>query len=236
MTATDRSPVEVELKYRVLDLAAAERYLVGREFGPFTGGAAVRSTQIEDRYVDTADGALAKAGFAARLRQTGRGTIVSVKALAARGWRRAARPAARSWRGRPTGPRAARLAGLGRAGAGSRACRGRAALRTRHDPPAAAQADRPDGDTRVEFSLDEVDVVSRSRVVDRFVELEAELVKGDEDALAALADVFDADPALVAGEGSKLEAALAACSGGATRQRSTIATSRRQPGPAGRGR
>ena len=40
-----------------------------------------------------------------------------------------------------------------------------------------------DGDTRVELSLDEVDVVSRSRVVDRFVELEAELVKGAEERL-----------------------------------------------------
>ena len=33
---------------------------------------------------------------------------------------------------------------------------------------------------RVELSLDEVDVVARGRVVDRFVELEAELTKGDE--------------------------------------------------------
>ena len=76
-----------------------------------------------------------------------------------------------------------------------------------------------DGDTRVELSLDEVDVVSRSRVVDRFVELEAELVKGAEERLGQLAEVFSADPALAPASGSKLEAALAAVrSGGRTSQ------------------
>ncbi len=65
-----------------------------------------------------------------------------------------------------------------------------------------------DGDTRVELSLDEVDVVARSRVVDRFVELEAELVKGSEERLGAIAEVFDRDPALTVSTGSKLEAAL----------------------------
>ena len=71
-----------------------------------------------------------------------------------------------------------------------------------------------DGDTRVELSLDEVDVVSRSRVVDRFVELEAELVKGAEERLAGLAEVFAADPALAPASGSKLEAAMAAVRAG----------------------
>jgi len=71
-----------------------------------------------------------------------------------------------------------------------------------------------DVDTRVELSLDEVDVVARSRVVDRFVELEAELVKGPEERLASLADVFAADPALTVSTGSKLEAALAALGAG----------------------
>ena len=79
MSPTVEHPVEVELKYRVVDLAAAERYLAAEEIGAFTGTAALRSTQLEDRYVDTADGALGRAGFAVRLRQSGRGTIVSVK-------------------------------------------------------------------------------------------------------------------------------------------------------------
>jgi CHAD domain-containing protein len=76
-----------------------------------------------------------------------------------------------------------------------------------------------DGDTRVELSLDEVDVVSRSRVVDRFVELEAELVKGAEERLTTLAEVFAADPALAPASGSKLEAALAAVRSGGRRSR-----------------
>ena len=40
-------------------------------------------TQLEDRYIDTADGALARAGFAARLRQTAKGTTVAVKSRSA---------------------------------------------------------------------------------------------------------------------------------------------------------
>ena len=82
MSQTVERPIEVELKYRVVDLAAAERYLVDEEIGTFAGTSALRSSQFEDRYVDTADGALAKAGFAVRLRQSGKGTIVSVKSLA----------------------------------------------------------------------------------------------------------------------------------------------------------
>ena len=81
MTDVVERPVEVELKFRVVDIAAAERYLVADEIGTFTGGAVVRSTQMEDRYIDTADGALATAGYAVRLRQSGRGTIVSIKGL-----------------------------------------------------------------------------------------------------------------------------------------------------------
>src|SRR4029078_1652853 len=82
MTETSARPVEVELKYRVVDLAAAERYLGAEEIGAFTGTAAARSSQFEDRYVDTADGALTRAGFAVRARQSGRGTRVSGDSLA----------------------------------------------------------------------------------------------------------------------------------------------------------
>ena len=77
-------PGEVELKYRLLQAAAGDRYLVAEELGGFRPITPVRSTQLEDRYLDTGDGALARAGFAARLRQTAKGTTVSVKALARR--------------------------------------------------------------------------------------------------------------------------------------------------------
>jgi CHAD domain-containing protein len=203
-------PVEVELKYRVVDLAAAERYLVAESIGPFIGGAAARATQLEDRYVDTAAGTLTGAGFAVRLRQTGRDTIVSVKSLA-----RTDGAGGSIRREELEGP-ADRTAGpLEWPASDARSL----VLELAGDAPLVElvtirQLRRKrivrDGDTRVELSLDEVDVVVRSRVVDRFVELEAELVKGDESRLAALAGVLAADPGLTSEQGSKLEAALEA--------------------------
>jgi CHAD domain-containing protein len=210
VTAPDRSPVELELKYRVLDLAAAERYLIDAQFGPFSGGAVVRSTHMEDRYIDTESGAFAKAGFAARLRQAGRGTIVSVKALA-----RGDGPGGAARRVELEGPAEQNAAPRDWPVSDARAL----VLELAGDAPlfelvTVRQVRRRRivraAETRVEFSLDEVDVVSGSRVVDRFVEFEAELVKGDEGPLAALATVLDADPALVSEAGSKLETALAA--------------------------
>ena len=203
-------PVEVELKFRVVEVAAAERYLVAESIGPFVAGAAARATQLEDRYVDTAAGALTQAGFAVRLRQSGRGTIVSVKSLA-----RTNGAGGSVRREELEGP-ADRTAGpIEWPASDARSL----VLELAGDAPLVElvtirQLRRKrilrDGDTRVELSLDEVDVVVRSRVVDRFVELEAELVKGDEGRLAALAEVFGADPALISEQGSKLESAMAA--------------------------
>src|SRR5690242_21324244 len=85
MTATpSRRPVEVELKYQVVDPAAGDRYLIADDLAGFVPTAPVRSTQVEDRYIDTAGGALARAGFAARLRQTAKTTTVGVKSSARR--------------------------------------------------------------------------------------------------------------------------------------------------------
>ena len=210
MSPTEGRPIEVELKFRVVDLAAAERYLVAETVGEFTGGAGARATQLEDRYVDTAGGALTRAGFAVRLRQSGRDTIVSVKSLA-----RTNGAGGSIRREELEGP-ADRTAGpLEWPASDARSL----VLELAGDAPLVElvtirQLRRKrivrDGETRVELSLDEVDVVARSRVVDRFVELEAELVKGDEGRLAGLAEVFAADPALAPEHGSKLEAALAA--------------------------
>ena len=210
-------PIEVELKYRVVDLAAAERYLAAEEIGTFTGTAAPRSSQFEDRYVDTADGAMAKSGFAVRLRQSGRGTIVSIKSIA-----RTEGAGGAMRREELEGP-ADRTAGpLEWPASDARSL----VLELAGDAPllelvTIRQLRRKrivrDGETRVELSLDEVDVVARSRVIDRFVELEAELVKGAEERLSGLAEVFAADPALAPAVGSKLEAAMAAVRGDAGR-------------------
>ncbi|HEV8546143.1 MAG TPA: CHAD domain-containing protein, partial [Candidatus Limnocylindrales bacterium] len=201
-------PVEVELKYRLREEAAGDRYLVAEELAGFKPISPVRSTQLEDRYLDTADGALARAGFAARLRQTARGTTVSIKSTSRRsgdsGIHRREElegPADRTAGPRDWPPSDARSLILEQCGDAPlvelvtiRQLRRKRKL----------QSD----DTIVELSLDEVDAVARSRVVERFVELEVELMEGDEEALGAIDAILAADRGLTASTGSKLESAL----------------------------
>ena len=68
---TVERPVEIELKYTVADRTIGERLLNAETLAGFRAIEAPRPTQHEDRYVDSADGALARAGFAARLRTAG---------------------------------------------------------------------------------------------------------------------------------------------------------------------
>ena len=72
--------IEVETKFQVASPGAADGYLVAPEIGPFTPDGPVDSELVEDRYVDSPDWALARAGFAARLRKTSHGTEISLKA------------------------------------------------------------------------------------------------------------------------------------------------------------
>jgi CHAD domain-containing protein len=205
-------PVEVELKYRLREEAAGDRYLLADDLAGFHPITPVRSTQLEDRYLDTADGALARAGFAARLRQTAKGTTVSVKSIARRN-------------GDGTGAthRREELEGPADRTAGPRDWPHSDArsliLEQCGDAPLVEvvtirqlrrKRKLQSDDTVVEVSLDEVDAVSRSRVVERFVELEVELLQGDEEALARIEGVASGDPALAPSTGSKLESALAA--------------------------
>jgi CHAD domain-containing protein len=206
--------MEVELKYRVTDPATGERLLLADQLGGLeaTGGPA-RATQLEDRYVDTSDGAMAKAGFAVRLRQSGADTIVTVKSLAAtngdggsvereelEGPADRVAPAA-DWPA--SDARALVLEHAGDAPLVERVT----VRQLRHVRQLKA------GDSRVELSLDEVDVVSRGRIVRSFTELEAELVKGDASLLGALARRLDSESGLARSDHSKLEAALAALDG-----------------------
>ena len=218
--------MEVELKYRVSDPATGERLLAADQLGGLqaTGGRA-RATQLEDRYVDTRDGAMAKAGYAVRLRQSGDETIVTVKSLASTEGDggaisrdelegpadRVAPPA--DWEA--SDARALILEHSGDAPLVERVTirqlRHRRLLRS--------------GESHVELSLDEVDVVSRGRIVRSFTELEAELVKGDASVLGDLARRLDTESGLARSDHSKLEAALAAVegsngsAGGATKAR-----------------
>jgi CHAD domain-containing protein len=205
---------EVELKYRVNDLATGERLLAADQLGGLqaTGGRA-RAVQLEDRYVDTRDGALAQAGFAVRLRQRGAETIVTVKSLAAteRGDGAVEReelegPADRVATASEWPASDARALVLEHAGDAPLV--ERVTIRQlRHQRVLRA------GTSRIELSLDEVDVVSRGRIVRSFTELEAELVKGDDSILADLARRLDTESGLVRSDHSKLEAALAALDG-----------------------
>ena len=202
--------VEVELKYRLAAVAAGERYLTADELDGFRPVSRVRTTQLEDRYLDTADGALARAGFAARLRVSTAGTVVSVKSIARQPARSALHrreelegPADRTssprdWPGSPA--RSLMLELCGEA----------PLIEVVTIRQLRRQRELREGATVVELSLDEVDVVARSRLVDRFAELEIELVRGDEQRLVTVAAVLDADPALDGSRGSKFEAALAA--------------------------
>ncbi|MEO6207185.1 MAG: CYTH domain-containing protein, partial [Candidatus Limnocylindrales bacterium] len=74
---------EIELKFLVTDQATRERLIAAHSFGAMAVAVGrLRTVQIEDVYVDTADGAIGRHGYAARLRQNGPDTIVSVKSLA----------------------------------------------------------------------------------------------------------------------------------------------------------
>ncbi len=168
---------------------------------------------MEDRYVDTADGAFRRAGFAVRLRITGTGTIVSVKSRAKRD---GAGGAMR--REEIEGPADRALGPFEWPASDARSL----VLELGGDAPLVEvvtvrqmrrRRQLRDRGTRVELSLDDVDVVVRGRVVARFVELEAELLQGNEELLDGLATSFDRDPALARSTSSKLETALAAIQG-----------------------
>jgi CHAD domain-containing protein len=202
-------PIEVELKYRLKNIAAGERYLGAHEVAGLRASSPTRTTQLEDRYVDTADGALARAGFAARLRMSPAGTLLTVKSTNRRNGGATHRreelegPADRTAGPRDWPPSDARSLILEMCGDAPlvelvtiRQLRRRRELRA--------------ADDLFELSLDEVDVVARSQIVERFSELEIELVQGDEARLTAVAEVLDKDPGLDNVDISKLETALAA--------------------------
>jgi CHAD domain-containing protein/adenylate cyclase class IV len=203
-------PVEVELKYRVLDAAAGDAYLAADDVAGFHPASPVRSSQVEDRYIDTADGAMARAGFAARLRQTAKGTTVAVKSAVRRvGGSNVHRreelegPADRTAHPRDWPPSDARSLLLEQCGDAPLV-----ELVTVRQLRRKRILER--GATAVELSLDEVDAVTRSRVVGRFVELEVELIRGSEADLADIDTLLAADRGLAPAETSKLQSALRA--------------------------
>jgi CHAD domain-containing protein len=202
-------PLEIELKYRLLDLAAGERFLAAEALGPFRAVSAARAAQHEDRYLDTSDGALARAGYAARLRRTRGGTVVTVKSTTAvtdgalQRREELEGPADRAAEPHAWPPSAARSLILELCGDAPLV-----ELVTVRQLRRKRRLKAPDA--TAELSLDEVDVVARGRVIHRFAELEAELTSGVEARLVELRPIFEADASLIPASGSKLDAALAA--------------------------
>jgi CHAD domain-containing protein len=198
--------IEVEMKYEVATPGGGDRYLVAPELGPFTPDGQVRSVRVEDRYVDSADWALARAGFATRLRKTSRGTEIGLKAHNATGDRLQRREEIE-------GPADEELVPAGWPASQART----EILELCGDEPLVElltvrqlRRVRPlqAGATRAELSVDEVEVVSGGRVLDTFEELEVELKRGDEKPLAALVELFDADAGLRPVSRSKLDRAV----------------------------
>jgi CHAD domain-containing protein len=208
---TNGHKVEAELKYTIQVPGAADQYLVAPAIGPFEPTGQVRSATVEDRYVDASDWALARAGYAARLRRSGRTTRFELKSTGpGRGGlhrrEELTGPAGQGlspseW---PDSP--ARAAVLGLCGQGTvcelltiRQLRRTRRLRTEISEGAP---------TRAELSIDEVEIVADGRVLDRWEELEVELLDGPEAPLRALSEVLRSDGDLRPGSQSKLERAI----------------------------
>jgi len=203
--------LEVELKYEVAGTGSADRYLVAPEIGPFKPAGRVSSIQLEDRYVDSIDWALARAGFAARLRRTSHGTQICLKTHAPAGGRLHRReelegPADPTQRPASWPASQARSVIL-------ELC-GDAQLVELLTLRQLRRVRRFDSDgTRVELSVDEVSVESAEREIDHFEELEIELKRGSEQPLEALADVLDREDGLRRVSRSKLDRAVNAVGG-----------------------
>ncbi len=203
-----KRPVEIELKYLVLDEAAARRLLEEARVGPFEAGPAHLPEQVEDRYVDAPDGALGRAGFAARLRRGREGVLLTLKSRSGGGsalHRREEIEAPAALTLDPAGwpPSPARSVVLELCGDGPLAelVTIRQVRRTRQLRATGAVA---------ELSLDDVEIVDGGRLAERFEELEVELREGDEQPLHELAELLATDPGLTPSTTSKLERALAA--------------------------
>jgi inorganic triphosphatase YgiF len=218
-TADDHdAPLEVELKFEVLD-AAPLRALFEPVPDPglsilagFHPVSLASSRDVLDLYLDTATGRLRAAGLAARIRSEGGRHTLAVKSTAERFAGPIHRRLEVEGPARPTPdpatwpPSAARdivTAAVGRAWLRVIAC-----IRQRRLTRLLGR-----GPTTVELSLDELEALSDprdERVLDRRVELEAELVDGELEDLEALAAALAVSAGLASASGSKLDWARAA--------------------------
>lgn len=209
---TGTRPVEIELKYRLTDASIGERLLGADELAGFRPVTDAVSVEHADRYLDTSSGALATAGYAGRIRETAEGRVITLKGVhrlaggdgdAVHRRTELEGPAGldadpRTW---PASDARTLLLELA-AGAPLGELVTLRQLRRRRELAR-------DG-ARVELSLDAVEVVAGNEVVERFGELEVELLEGEEEALEPLDDLLADIEELVPSTRSKLERALEA--------------------------
>jgi CHAD domain-containing protein len=200
--------VEIEMKYQLRSPDGADRYLVAPELGQFKPAGPVRVVQIEDRYVDSADWALTRAGFAARLRRASRETVIGLK-------RREVPEGRLHRREELEGPADPNSAPTDWPASPARSV----VLELCGDAPLVElltirQVRRVrrlvSGDTTADLSVDAVEVLVDGRTLSRFNELEVELNAGSEDALQALGKILDRDGGLRPSSRSKLDRAVRA--------------------------
>jgi CHAD domain-containing protein len=233
------STLEVELKFAIRDAAALERLLDADRVGGLVAGP-WRVVDLVDRYLDTADGALSRGGYAARLRTTGGATSIELKTLADAV---ALAPA-------PTGSDVRRRLEL-----------------SGPADPMAGPADWPDSEARTQLlaltgdapvterfalrqrrrerdlrgtegwavlSVDDVTVLHEEAELGRFAALEVELKGGHERVLYDFAKVLEESGAVGPAPTSKLAAAemlLAAARGGAVAQLALPGAAALEAGP-----
>ncbi len=208
--AEDGVPYEVELKYRVTDIASVRGYLSG----PWTaalpdvvlGETTLRL--VEDRYFDTQHGALQRHGFGARLRRHGEDVTLTVKSLSLDELGSDVPPDALHRRIELEGPATARLDPDAWPSSPARELvdelRGDARLKARFTiRQRRAVCDVQGSDGAAQLSLDEVEVIVGRAVVGTFSELEIESTAGDASLLRRLAAELEASGLVSAAAGSK---------------------------------
>lgn len=235
----DLPPGEVELKYRVRDAEALRELLGSDDLGGLRAGT-WHTVEVEDRYIDTEARDLAQAGFAARLRRTPDGTVISVKsresaasaepggnngagdgALHRRAEHEAPATPALDPRAWPASPARALV---------TRLTDGRPLLERFTIAQRRQERELRGPQGRAVLSLDEVEFLRDGSVLGRVTGLEVELRGGDERLLGPIAAALEASDLLEPEERSKeqiAQALIEAAASSQTPSRSRTGPSRR---------